>query len=99
MNLKKMCASHNLILLVSLVTLALVIVLVVKQEREKFLGSEFRDRGTVHDRQAIRHKLGYVFAGLTPEQIAQIQAIQDKRHAEKQERIMETVNDSLPRPP
>ena len=36
MNLKKMCASHNLILLVSLITLALVIVLLVKQERENF---------------------------------------------------------------
>ena len=47
MNLKKMCASHNLILLVSLVTLALVIVLVVKQEREQFSttlrGGESRD--------------------------------------------------------
>ena len=55
MNLKKMCASHNLILLVSLVTLALVIVLVVKQEREPF-------RGGILQQERDRRRLGF-FAG------------------------------------
>jgi hypothetical protein len=36
MNFKKICATHNLILLITLVTLALVIVLLVRQGSEGF---------------------------------------------------------------
>jgi hypothetical protein len=86
MNFKKMCASHNLILLVSLVTLALVIVLVVKQEREQFLGYDFGDRKPIHARQLEMRRRGDAFAGVSEAEMAKIQAAQDKRFAEKQVR-------------
>lgn len=55
-----MCASHNLILLVSLVTLALVIVLVVKQEREPFISERARRR---RDARRARHLAREQIAG------------------------------------